>query len=1703
MNKQENIAKIYPLTPLQEGMLFHAVKDTDSSAYCLQMSAKLQGDFHLPIFEESMNKLVENNEVLRTVFVYQNLQRPRQVVFKERKVTVHFENIAHLPIDDQNEYIKAYTSQHHTFELTKDVLMKAAIFQSGESQYQFVWAFHHIIVDGWSLGVLLHKLLGYYAAIRKGEAVPREATKPYSEYIKWLDKQNKEEALTYWQNYLEGYDHQADFPKKKNVAEDGIYIHVENLFTVAPEKTQQLMQIANQNQATMSSVFQSLWGILASKYKNSDDVVFGSVVSGRPPGIQGIESMVGLFINTIPTRVQTNRKQTFSGLLKTVQKQALASASYDFAPLYEIQSKTVLKQELIDHLVTYENYPDSGLNDLEDSLGFQFNVENGEEQTSYDFNVVVAVAPSNEMYVKLSYNAAVYEESFMNRIEGHLKTIIEQVIHNPNVLLENIGIITDEEKQQLLVAYNDTTADYPRDKMIFELIAEQARQTPSKVAVVCGEDRLTYQELQERSNQLARALRGKGITQGSIVSIMAEHSLELIVAIMAVLKSGGAYLPIDPEYPIERIQYLLDDSQTTILMTQSHLQEKVEFEGDILYLDNPSLFEGDSTDLDTAACTSDDLAYMIYTSGSTGNPKGAMITHQGLVNYIWWANKEYVQGEAVDFPLYSSISFDLTVTSIFTPLLSGNTIYVYRGTDKVQVILDIIQDNQVGIIKLTPTHLKLIEEIDGTNSSIRRFIVGGENLPTQLAKRIYENFGQNVKIFNEYGPTETVVGCMIYLYDPKKTIQESVPIGVPADNVQLYLLDSSMQPIPVGSIGEMYISGDGVAKGYFNRPELTEEKFIDNPFRPGTKMYRTGDLAKWLPDGNMEYLGRIDHQVKIRGHRIEMGEIETRLTQHEWIKEAVVIADKDDSSQNVLFAYIVSEQELTVSELREHLGSTLPSYMIPSFFVRLEEIPLTANGKVERKKLPKPDGAVVTGTAYVAPQNETETKLAEIWQQALGVSRVGVHDHFFDLGGHSLKAMTVIFQVSKALEVDLPVKALFENPTVSQLATFISKSGKSKYTAIQPVAVKEFYPVSSAQKRMYILQQFEGSGISYNISGAMLLEGKLDYNRFASTVQRLAERHEALRTSFHRIDGEPVQKVHEEVEVPILMLKSTEDKAEQIMRDFVRPFDLGIAPLIRTGLVKLGKDRHLFLLDMHHIISDGVSSQILLSEFAKSYQGEALQPLSLQYKDFAAWQNELFQTDVYKKQELHWLNTFADEIPLLNLPTDYSRPTIQSFEGDLVLFDTGKELTERLRKVAADTGTTLYMVLLAAYHVLLSKYSGQEDIIVGTPVAGRSHADVENIMGIFVNTLAMRNHPASDKTFTHFLQEVKQNALAAYDNQDYPFEELVEKLAIQRDISRNPLFDTMFSLENANQQSLEIEQLTAAPYEIFNKISKFDLALNASESQSDIQFQFAFGTKLFKKETIQRMAHHYLEILRTLSAQPNAKLAEIDMMTEAEKRALILNVNDTFVERSADQVLHQLFEEQVLLTPDQVAVVYDGYTLTYRQLNARANQVARLLRSKGTQPDTLIGIMVDRSIEMVVSMLAVLKAGGAYTPIDPTYPPERIQYMLSDSKAPILLTQRHLKETVEYAGEIIDVDDEAIYAGDDTNLDHISGRDDLAYVIYTSGSTGNPKGVMIEHQAICNHMLWMKNAFPLTTEDAVLQKTPFPSMLPYGNFIYH
>jgi len=1682
MKKQDLIAKVYPLTPLQEGMLFHAVKDKEAGAYYLQLFATIQGDLDLSLFTRSLEKLVENHDVLRTVFLHENLQRPRQIVFKERKISLHRENISQMSEEEQTAYVHAYArrTQELPFDLSKDVLMRAAIFETGKDTYRFVWAFHHIIVDGWSLGILVQKLLGYYASLKRHGSIPTEAVKPYSDYIKWLEKQDKEAAIQYWKGYLQGYEQLAEFPKRSARSESTPKRHAELQFTLDTELTSSLMQIARSNQSTLSSVFQAIWALLVSKYKNTDDVVFGSVVSGRPPQIKDIEKMVGLFINTLPTRIRTRGDLSFLDLVKQVQQNSLASSAYDYAPLYEIQSQTYFKQDLLDHLVTFENYPASDAPELEKQLGFRFRMDHAEEQTTFALNVVAAVTSENQLIVKLSYDSSVYEAVIIENMAAHIQQIAIEVSAHPEQAIKHIAVITEAEKKRLIVDYNDTRSDYPRDRMIHELIDDQAEHTPRQVAVICGGDQLTYHELLVRSNQLAHALRKRGVGKGDIVAILADHSIELIVGLLAVLKAGGTYLPIDPTYPQDRIHYLLEDSQTRMLLTQDHLLQKGipgHFAGDILLLQDPLLYQGSADRLESVTGPTD-LAYLMYTSGSTGKPKGAMITHQGLVNYIWWAKKVYVQNDPIDFPLYSSISFDLTVTSIFTPLISGTSIHVYPGEDKVQCIQQIFADNRVGIIKLTPTHLKLIEHLDGKQSKIRRMVVGGENLTSQLAHTIYQNFGDDLQIFNEYGPTETVVGCMTYVYHPKKTWQDSVPIGVPADNVQIYLLDEALMPVPVGVIGEMYISGDGVAQGYWNRAELSAEKFLPNPFIPGTRMYRTGDLAKWLPDGNMEYIGRIDHQVKIRGHRIELGEIETQLLRYPFIQEAVVIADADLSGQQALLAYYVSERDLTVSELREHLGNTLPAYMVPSYFLKLESIPLTANGKLERKRLPKPDGMVNTGSPYVAPRNLIEMKIAEIWQTVLGLQQVGMEDHFFDLGGHSLKAMTVTYQISKAFDIQLPIHLLFEKPTVSELSAHIAKlKGEVGHQALMPAQEQPYYPVTSAQKRMYIIRQQQGADVSYNMPGVMMLEGKIDVKRLEQALNTLVNRHEILRTSFHSIQGEIVQKIHAEIKVEIDYRQSSEDQWEQWRKTFIQPFELDEAPLFRVALVRLEEERHALLMDMHHIISDGVSSAIFFEEWFRLYNGEMLPQPSLHYKDFAVWQQDFYRSEAYHAQKSYWLMQFEGDLPILQLPTDYPRPSLQSFEGSRLSFGSGSQLKSELQRLASQTGTTLYMVLLAAYQVFLSKYTGQEDLVVGTPIAGRSHADVQDMMGMFVNTLALRSQPLADKSFQQFLQDVKHHTLQAFAHQDFPFEALVEALQIPRDRSRNPLFDTMFVMQSLDRKSVAMNGLTITPYLPEVNLAKLDLTLEAHEQEDEILFSLEYATKLFASDTAERMIGHFLQVLRTVVDQPEVKLADISLLIADEKERMLMLAQTTACP-VPESTLHAMFEAQASRTPQQIALEYDGQTLSYQQLNEKANLVAHALKQKGVETDQVVGIMVNRSLEMVIGILGILKAGAAYLPMDPNTPGERIAYMLQDSKAQLVLMQGDEKAK-QLPAFVTGLDLAAITDGsvpashpDDSCQPH-----HLAYVIYTSGTTGNPKGVMVEHRTILNSLQWKQSAY--------------------------
>ncbi|KAA6473647.1 non-ribosomal peptide synthetase [Bacillus swezeyi] len=1032
------IENIYPLTPMQKGMLFHSLIDPASGAYFEQAAFDLKGLLDIEAFTMSLSQLAERHDILRTHFYTKWKDQPLQIVFRSKRIETIVEDIRSMNKQQRNEFIAAFVEKDKArgFDLTRDALMRVSILRTEEDQARLIWSFHHILMDGWCLPLITKEVFETYFAILERRKPKRAAVTPYSRYIEWLDEQDHKQAAAYWRDYLDGYEGQTVLLKEQPSNQAKGYEKGEHAFRLGKELTEEIKRAANRHQVTVNTWIQTAWGLLLQRYNGNHDVVFGTVVSGRPADIPGIESMVGLFINTIPVRIDTQPEMTVAQVLKMNQERALASQPYETYPLYEIQAQTEQKQQLINHIMVFENYPveeqmehmkhDHGALDIID-----FHLE---EHTHYDFNFIVM--PAGETDIHFVYNATVYDQASVERMQAHFMQIIKQMVNDPAIGVQELDMLAADERSLLIETFNDTLAEYQKEKTIHQLFEEQAERTPEQVAIVFEDKKLTYRQLNERANQLARTLRAKGVRADRLTAIISKHNIELVVGILAVLKAGGAYVPIDPDYSEHRIQYILDDSNAEIVLTQSHLQQRLAHAGTIVQLDEGSSYHEDASNLEPLS-HANHLAYVIYTSGSTGKPKGVLIEHQGLTNYIWWAVRVYVKGENTTFPLYSSIAFDLTVTSIFTPLISGNAIIVYGGEDRATLVSSIVQDPRVDIIKLTPAHLQLLNEMNIPDECrIRKMIVGGDKLSTRLAQGISEQFQNQIEIFNEYGPTETVVGCMIYSYNPQKDRRESVPIGTAAANMNIYLLDAGMKPVPIGVPGEIYISGAGVARGYLNRPELTAEKFVEHPFAAGEKMYKTGDVARWLPDGHMEYLGRIDHQVKIRGHRIELGEVEAALLQEESVKEAVVIAIEEEGSKQ-LCAYLVGDESLKTLQLKQQLLNKLPVYMIPAYFVRIEEMPLTANGKIDRKALPAPDGNMPTGTEYAAPKTLIEKQLSEIWKDVLAHSNLGIKDNFFDVGGHSLKVLQLIHQINAVMGIKLHYHAVYDSPTIETMARAI------------------------------------------------------------------------------------------------------------------------------------------------------------------------------------------------------------------------------------------------------------------------------------------------------------------------------------------------------------------------------------------------------------------------------------------------------------------------------------------------------------------------------------------------------------------------------------------------------------------------------------------------------------------------------------------
>ena len=1257
--------------------------------------------------------------------------------------------------------------------------------------------------------------------------------------------------------------------------------------------------------------------------------------------------------------------------------------------------------------------------------------------------------------------------------------------------------------------------------MLIEAFAEQVSKNPSNIAIRTRENEISYELLDRWSDGIASRITG------SRGALLFGHGADMIAATLGALKANMVYIPFDPDYPENRLAYMLEDSEAGLIVTNTvnyplavKLAAQASRSIEILNIDEPGA--AGAYKYKYKASDENQIAYILYTSGSTGKPKGVVQTHKNILHFARSYINSLGLNETDRLTLFSSFSHDAAVVDIFGGLLCGATLYPLNARQQITVeeLPRWLAEEEITVWHSVPTLYRFfINMPKGVEDypKLRYVVLGGENVLQQDVLKCRVVFKNSVLV-NLYGQSESSINSMQFV-SPNEEF-EDVNLGEPIDGVKVVILNKTGEIAEPLREGELVVASEYLAQGYWKDEEKTAKAFIDHA-QLG-RIYRTGDMGFYTIDRKIEYSGRKDFQVKIRGFRVELEEIENCLLKHELIKEAAVIGKEDASGDKLLHAYIAADGALTAADIRNHLLKELPEYMVPSYFTMLEQLPLTPTGKTDRKAL---QNLRETRTKeYAAPTNDLERKLADIWKDILGIEKIGINESFFELGGHSLRATVLVSRLHKELDVEVPLGEIFRHSTIKELAAYIGAAQNSIYEAIEPVERKEYYALSSAQKRLYILNQLERPGTSYNIPGAIIIEGKLDTDRLEQVFNELIERHETLRTSFEMVDGEPVQRIHEDVRIQVEYqaempftdnMPSAEKTIKRAIKEFIKPFDLGKAPLLRVKLVKL-EDRqtlpnhqhllnehadkmenrqillnqqHLLLVDMHHIIADGVSLGILSYEFVKLYIGEQLPPLRIQYKDYSEWQQGALNTEALKQQEEYWLEQLSGELPVLNMPTDHPRPSVQSFDGSKVMFTLEREYVDRLKQLRRKTGTTLYMILLAAYNVLLSKYTGQEDIIVGSPIADRPHADLENIIGMFVNTLAMRNYPSGSKSFEEFLQEVKDNALKAYDNQDYQFEELVEKLNIRRDISRNPLFDVMFSLQNMETGKLEIDNMSFEPYRMENNVAKFDMTLTAMEDKDKIAFSVEYCTRLFEKDTIQRFAVYYINVLKSVLENPKKRLADIDILTGEERNKLLYEFNDTGLEYPKDKTIHQLFEEQVERTPDNIAVIYGDNKLTYRQLNEKANRLARVLRAKGIGPDSIAGIMVKRSPKMLVGLMAILKAGGAYLPIDPEYPGDRINYMLEDSGAKILLTQNNLTAHMNTSAETIYIDDEKSFIGAPHNLEAAAKPDSLAYVIYTSGSTGKPKGVMIEHKAVNNFIKGMMERIGFAPDKTILALT--------------
>jgi amino acid adenylation domain-containing protein len=1692
----------YPLSSSQYRMWILSQMQESSIAYNVPAIYTFEGNLNVRTLEKAFQLVIERHEILRTQFVSKDNTVTQKIIPVD---AINFQ-IKHIDLRNAASNVDELISQEmsYSFDLEKDLLLKSSVYQITDDKWIFFFMIHHIISDGWSMGVLISELLENYVALEKGDTVSKVPLAiQYKEYAIWQQKLISDGYFAahqeYWTSQISGEIPKIDFPFSKTRPVLKTYNGDTVYRKIDKEVSTKFQKICLDNESTLFMGLLATLKILLFKYTNQIDLIVGSPIAGRET--QVLHNQLGLYLNTIALRSTIDTKDNFTSFLKQIKKTTLKAYNYQAYPFDKLIEDAKLETDLsrnplFDILLILQNTENVNVKNIGENLTVNaLETENKTSKFDLLFNFVEV---DQDLELSIVYNTDLYDAFFIDQMTVHFEHLLNLIVTLPTETIENFSLINEEEKKKLIVDFNDTQYDNQVCAPLNVLFEEQVEKLANQTALRFKEKEFTFTQLNEKVNQLAYYLREvKNITQGDFVVVKLPRSENMIVALMAVIKAGGTYIPVEPQYPEERINFIIADSKCKFLIDEDALETIAE-ELASYPKENP---------VNTNKVS--DLAYVLYTSGSTGNPKGCMISHEGVTNRIDWMWNEYNYSSNDVILQKTTFTFDVSVWEIFMPLCWGTKMVLCEQDDisSPQRILNLIETQAVTSLHFVPSMLNAfiaslanIENIANKLAGLRAVITSGEALTPTTVNDWYTKITA-APIYNLYGPTEASID-VTYFNTTKG--DEIIPIGKPIWNTQIYILSDSGEIQPIGLTGEICIAGKGLALGYLNNPELTNQKFVANPFHAGQKMYKTGDLGMWSPDGNVEYLGRKDFQVKIRGFRIELEEIEAALNKHPQITTSVVLDHKHEASgDKYLIGYIVANAELVKEELNLWLGNKLPVYMIPSHFVVVDKIPLTNSGKVDRNKLRQIEGiSIKTTIAYVAPQNETEQKLVHIWQEMLNNSKIGIVEDFFTLGGHSLSATHLSNIINKEFNVKINLRDIFENRNIQSLAKKIAEANTAIFQEIKKAPEKDNYLLSSGQRRLWLMSHLDDASVALNMYKVFTFKGRLDISVFKEAFLAVIKRHESLRTVF-RLDENGIVKQYIKDFNPGLLNLSIEDFRPnqyaqdaidaKINREIDQPFNLEEDSLLRLNLYQIKDDQWMFSFVMHHIISDGLSMNILTKEFVSNYQTLAkgntitTADLKIQYKDYAQWQTEQFQSDEYKNQLQHWLKRFEGEVPMLDLPADKSRALIKAYQGDAVDFVIDKETFSKFKKFCESHSVTIFTGLLSLVKAVLYKYTNQQDITIGTAIGGRIHTDLEDQIGLYINTIPLRTAFDENSDFISLIHKVEQSVIDAQENQLVAFDELVLNLDLKMSHNRHPLFDVWFVLRDnsieAEKEALEIENLQIAEYkDVSLKKCLFDLVFNFIENEGKLEGKIEYKSGLYFEDTIARIISNLQILINQAMAHSDKSLVALPFLN-AEEENLILNVfNNTTKDYSTyPNTLIDLFTKQAAKTPEQTALVFEDKKITYQELDEISNKLGNYLKKKyGIKPNEFVGVKLNRSEWNVISLLGVIKSGGAYVPIDIAYPEERIDYIIENSGCKLVIDSDEIYDfrSMEklYSNAVVE---------SDINADH------LAYLIYTSGSTGLPKGVPIRHGAISNTILSQIEIFGNENQEKALQLASF------------